>query len=175
MTCQDLFPHLPKFLRMSSAEKLPCTLKCRVNPSGRTTCHPLPTATFRWLAHLRPTAFPLHMRRHDRPLRDSDPYQFLDRCLRPLTAFVTLPRTRRCQWFVCAILPLLLYESECAIPHRHSRGIPMGLAASAFAPTAFPDSHTPLTVARLNSDRPSKDSIASAHLGYAQSTSAPPD
>lgn len=45
----------------------------------------------------------------------------------------------------------------------NSRGIPMGLAASAFAPTAFSDSHTPLTVARLNSDRPSKDSIASAH------------
>ena len=67
----------------------------------------MPTATFRWLAHLRPTAFPLHMRRHDRPLRDSVPYQFLDRCLRPLTAFVTLPRTRWCQWFVCAILPLI--------------------------------------------------------------------
>lgn len=37
----------------------------------------------------------------------------------------------------------------------------MGIATSAFAPIAFSDSHILLTVARLNSDRPSEDSIAS--------------
>lgn len=50
----------------------------------------------------------------------------------------------------------------------------MDIAASAFAPTAFSDSHIPLTVARLNSDTPSKDSIVSALAVMPQSLSRRP-
>lgn len=71
--------------------------------------------------------------------------RFCDLTTHPLVPMVCV---RHSSAFLC--------ESECAISHRHSRGIPMGLAAFAFAPTAFSDSHIPLTVARLNSDRPSK-------------------
>ena len=140
---------------MSSAEKLPCTLKCRVNPSGRTTCHPLPTATFRWLAHLRPTAYPLHVRRHDRPLRDSGPYQFLDRCLRPMTAFVTLPRTRWCQWFVCAILPLIPPPGLHSRPARQPWVLRFPLSLLPFPRIPSP---VRLCVPRLNSEMRSASS-----------------